>query len=337
MLMIRPIRESDSANFIALVYQMSIGMRSLPKNQDRLMQKIIQSVESFKKTTSLPQQEQYLFVLEETSTGQIAGTSSIWTAQAAYWEDYFYRRETHRSLCPWTGAAQEIDIFKIVLPKEDLSKIGSLYLHPAFRHHRIGPLLSLSRFLFAAGHPNRFFPTVIAELRGVIQADQTCPFWNGIGRHFCNVSFVELFNRLDLDDSMIPKILPTHPIYISLLPKDVQETIGAVHESTRGALRILLKEGFRLTNDIDLFDGGPKVEADLREIHTVKESRTVVLGQVKADPVEGMTYILSNDRLDFRACYGTMQIDADNQAILTHEVAAALNLTPGDTFRAILS
>lgn len=333
MLIIRPIRESDAGAFIELVYGMSLGMRSLPKNKERLMRKIKHSVDSFNKTSGVPEQERYLFVLEDTDTGQIPGTCAIWTAKGTYWNDQFYRIETSESSSPWTGGKHEIKTLNVVMPKEDLTENGSLYLDHAFRHHGVGELLSLSRFLFAAGHLNRFCPNIMAEMRGIILPDQTAPFWEGVGRHFCDVPFTEIMSRIDLDNSVISQILPRHPIYISLLPKEVQETIGAVHHSTAGALNMLLKEGFIMTNDIDLFDGGPKVKAKLSNLYTVKESRTYVLVKVTGDSIEGKTYILSNDRLDFRACYGTMQISSDGKATLTKEVADALRLAPGDSFR----
>lgn len=334
MLVIRPIKESDSAAFIELVHNMSLGMRSLPKNKQRLKQKIDLSIASFKKATAVPEQERYLFVLEETTTGQIAGTCAIWTAKGTYWKDQFYRIETTIVSCPWTKTPQEIKTLRVVMPQEDLSENGSLYLDHAFRHHGVGELLSLSRFLFAAGHLNRFFPKIIAEMRGIIHPDKTAPFWDGVGRHFCDTPFTEVMNRLDLDNTAISQILPTHPIYISLLPKEVQQVIGAVHDSTAGALAMLVKEGFKATQDIDLFDGGPKMEAHLPDLHTVKESQTILLGKV-SDKIEGKTYILCNDRLDFRACYGTMQVDSNGQAILVKEVAEALLLSPGDTFRSL--
>jgi arginine N-succinyltransferase len=337
MLIVRPIKESDASAFIELVYSMGLGMRSLPKSKPRLMQKIAQSIDSFKKAKTLPERERYIFVLEETLTGELAGTCSIWTAKATYWQERFYRIETSPSTCPWTGAVQEVKTLNVVLPQEDLSESGSLYLNPSFRHQGVGPLISLSRFLFAAGHLNRFFPKIVAELRGVIHPDQTAPFWDSIGRHFCDASFAEVMTHLDRDNSVIAKILPAYPIYISLLPQEVQQTIGTIHDSTSGALAMLMKEGFKMTNDIDLFDGGPKVEANLTDLHVVKESQMIVLGEVSMKSIEGVTCLFSNDLLDFRACYGTMQVKSNGEAILTKEVAVALNLAPGDSFRALLS
>ena len=250
MWIVRPIKESDTEAFCELVYGMTLGMRSLPKNKERLAQKITQSIHSFTKDGSLPEQELYLFVLEDTTTGQIFGTCAIWTAKGIYWQDQYYRIETIPSSCPWRGASKEIKALKVVSPREDLTEIGSLYLQPTLQHHGLGSLLSLSRFLFAAGHLHRFFSKVIAELRGVIYPNQTCPFWEGVGRHFCDIPFSELMARLDEDKSVIPLLLPSHPIYVALLPKEVQEVIEAINESTAGALKILSREGFAVTKEI---------------------------------------------------------------------------------------
>lgn len=333
MIIIRPIQDSDSEAFIDFVFQSTLGMRSLPKNRDRLLQKIANSQLSFSKNTSAPTQEIYLFILEDLSSKQIIGTSAIWTTKGTLSTDLFYRLETIPFSCPWQEAPKELKILKVVSPKEDITKIGSLYLHPSFQHHGLGSLLSLSRFLFMAGHPHLFFPTVIAELRGVIQKNQTSPFWNGLGRHFCNISFPELMSRLDQYKSIIPTLLPSHPIYVSLLSLDAQEAIGAVHESTIGALKMLTHEGFTSTRDIDLFDGGPKVSAKLPHIHTIKQSTTTTLGKISSDSLEGNLYIIANESLSFRACYGKIYIESSGEAVLTKEVAEALNLTVGAPFR----
>src|SRR5262249_3915841 len=137
---------------------------------------------------------------------------------------------------------KEIKVLKVVPNSPHASEICALYLQPTFRHSGQGRLLSLSRFLFIAAHRHRFRKKIVAEMRGYIDQRQNSPFWEGIGRHFCNLSFVEIMAQLEVDHQFIPEILPQFPIYISLLPKETQEVIGKIHESTKPAYQMLLQE-----------------------------------------------------------------------------------------------
>jgi arginine/ornithine N-succinyltransferase beta subunit len=53
------------------------------------------------------------------------------------------------------------------------------------------------------------------------------------------------------------------------------------------------------------------------------------------DPIDSLTYIISNNTLDFRAGLSPLQITAPDMAIVPFKMAQALNLNPGDSFRYI--
>ncbi len=57
--------------------------------------------------------------------------------------------------------------------------------------------------------------------------------------------------------------------------------IGKVHEKTLPALRLLEKEGFSCRGYVDIFDAGPTVECDVRNIESVRHSQrcTVTIGE----------------------------------------------------------
>lgn len=333
MMIIRPIRESDTDSFINLAFQATLGMRNLPKNKERLIKKIALSLNSFEKNVTAPDRELYLFVLEDLAAKQLAGVCALWTINGIHNEELFYHIETTASPCKWEEAPKEIKSLKVVCPKESITELGALYLHPSFHHQGLGPLLSLSRFLFTAAHPKRFFQKVTADLRGIIHHNQIAPFWDGVGRHFCNITFPELMSRLDQNPSVIPSLLPTYPIYISFLSGDTQKAIGAIHQATAGAWKMLDKEGFTLTNDIDLFDGGPRAVGTLSELHSIQTSKTTTLGRLTSTSISTDIFLLSNESLDFRCCFGKIQLERDGTALLEQETAEALNLKPGDPFR----
>ncbi|MCV5217436.1 arginine N-succinyltransferase, partial [Escherichia coli] len=70
----------------------------------------------------------------------------------------------------------------------------------------------------------------------------------------------------------IADLMPRLPIYINLLSQEAQAVIGQVHDITRPALKLLEREGFTNRGYVDIFDGGPTVECDLRNIDSVRHS-----------------------------------------------------------------
>ena len=77
MLVLRPIRNSDFAALKEVAIASGHGFTSLPVCDDLLEKKIQRAENSFNKSVSQPQDENYLFVLENTATGEIVGTTAI--------------------------------------------------------------------------------------------------------------------------------------------------------------------------------------------------------------------------------------------------------------------
>lgn len=332
MIIVRPIRRKDQDIFPEFSFESLLGMTHLPRNRDKLLDKIIHSEASFLQNIHEAGQEEYYFVLEDLTTGRIGGTCGI-LAQSAQSFHYCYRIETISMQNKHIPSPKEIKVLKVVANSPHSSEICALYLQPTFRHSGQGRLLSLSRFLFIAAHHQRFRKKMIAEMRGYINQGQISPFWENVGRHFCHLSFVEIMAQIDIDPSFIPEILPEFPIYISLLPKEAQEVIAKTHDSTKPAYQMLLQENFSFIQEIDIFEGGPILSAATSEIRSIQKSALIQI-DVTTDPlISEMEYILANERLDFRACFGKMQIVSKTQALINEEVANALLVAKGDKIR----
>ena len=71
------------------------------------------------------------------------------------------------------------------------------------------------------------------------------PFWDALGKHFFDVDFPNADYLSLVNKKFIADLMPKHPIYIPLLPKDAQDVIGKVHEQTEPALKLLEAEGLR--------------------------------------------------------------------------------------------
>jgi arginine N-succinyltransferase len=185
MMIIRPITANDTEAFIRIAFEASMGITSMPKNEEILLQKVELSLQSFAKDVKEAGNELYLFVLEDTQTNTIGGTCGI-VAKTTMSEPplYFYRIESMQQHPPFVPTAKEIPFMRIVRYYETPTEICSLYLSPNFRQKGQGRLLSLSRFLFMASFPERFDKMVFAEMRGYIDKNDASPFWEGIApRH----------------------------------------------------------------------------------------------------------------------------------------------------------
>jgi len=333
MLILRPIVKSDTEAFIDLAFKAGIGLTSLPKNRQILTQRISQSIESFSKEIQQPGNERYLFVLEDLKTNTIGGVCGIIAKENSKIPQYYYRIEqfTPKQVHP-SVPVHPIPILRTIHYYDAPSEICSLFLLPEFRHDHYGRLLSLGRFLFIGDNLHRFDPCLYAKMCGYFNEDKVSLFWEGIGRHFFDIDFDSLVHLTDEEEIDIGSILPTYPIYISLLPKQVQECIGKIHQETRPAINMLMQEGFQISDEMHVFDGGPILEIETKEVRSIKESILGKVIEISNRPIESQTYIVSNNRLDFRACFSTLQIQKNGISIPA-QTADALNVHLDDTIR----
>lgn len=332
MIIIRPISKKDRDIFVEFSFNSTLGIRNIPKDREKLETKIKISEQSLAKKVAKPGKEEYYFVLEDLSTGHVEGTCGIFASIDPN-STLAFRIQTIRSKSTHPTVHKETKILKLVPSPKPASEVCALYLQPTCRHHGQGRLLSLSRFLFIASHRNRFHNRMEAELRGYIDQHQVSPFWEAIGRHFCDLSFAELMTQIDQGKINLKDILPPYPVYLSLLPKEVQEIVGKTHESTQPALNMLLQEGFKLTNEVDALEGGPSLVVPTSRIRSVKNSRLI---QIKISPkslVDEPEYLVANTRTDFRACYGNIQLESEEQGIINSQVAEALQVKNGEMVR----
>lgn len=334
MLVIRPIRSGEGAPLEKLAMEAQLGITSLPKNRGLLEKKIEDSLQAFSKTSlHLPSNEKYLFVLEEIDTGNTAGICAIYSKTGVTEPLYFFRIETLVQESPSIPMPRELKLLIPTIRTNTPTEIGTLFLSKKYRKEGAGRLLSLSRFLFMACFPERFDKIVFAELRGFINEQNQSPFWNGIGAHFLNIEYADLIQLRNRDRSFIPAIMPKYPLYASLLDKDTQEAIGKVHPNTAPALAMLKKEGFSLTDLIEFFDGGPVIEADLKEIRSIKKSKTAYVSEIIENKIWPPSLIVSNHQLDFRACLANVEEIGNHEARLNKETAYALGVKIGDKIR----
>ncbi|PKG82562.1 arginine N-succinyltransferase [Colwellia sp. 75C3] len=336
MIIVRPIKKSDQKALYRIAVDSGHGFTSLPVNDQLLQQRINHAEESFAKEVTEAGNEGYLFVMEDTETGEVVGTSGIEAAVGL--DDAFY----HYHLGKVVHSSRELNIYNTVETLSlcndytGASEICTLFLSDSHRKNSNGRFLSRFRFLFIAEHKERFSDTIIAEMRGVSDDNGSSPFWNWLEEHFFSMDFPTADYLTGIGKKeFIAELMPKYPIYVNLLSKDAQDVINKVHPQTVPALRLLEAEGFARRGYVDIFDAGPTVESNINSIRTVNQSKRcqVIIGEVQSTD----NYIICNSKVaDFRATQAPLSLrDTANQVVISQDVADALMINEGDWVRLI--
>jgi len=330
MHVLRPIRETDLPGLVALARSIDGTLTTLPPDEAFLRDRIDESLRAFSPWVKKPGGEVYLFVLVDRDTDEIVGTSGIAARVGGFEPFYSYEIRTEHHEHKPLAISKDVRVLHLKQEHRGPTEIGSLFLRADRRRGGLGRLLSLARFLFIDAYPKRFDTTVIAEMRGYVDQSGRSPFWEAVGRQFFDFDYytADVLSGLG-NKAFIADLMPRYPIYIPLLPPDVQAVIGQVHHDTQPALALLQGEGFAATDEVDIFDAGPQVRATVADIRTIRERRTASIIDVAPSTANNSSHLLANDRLDFRACLGSIAPHRLG-VMLPGDCLAALALNVGD-------
>ena len=334
MLVIRSIQSADLDALLDMASQVGSGMTTLKPDRKMLGDRVAIAVASFNETIA-PEERDYMFVLEDTQLGRVAGICAIKSAVGLTEPFYNYRIGT------LVHSSRELDVFsrmETLYLSNDLTgatELCSLFLHPDYRSGNNGKWLSKSRFLFIAQFKALFTEKIIAEMRGYQAEDGSSPFYEGLGRHFFKMDFDHVDDLTALGKkSFIAELMPRQPLYVAYLPEDAQAVIGKVHKSTLPARKLLEQEGMHFEGYVDIFDAGPVLQGRVGELRAVRES-------VQAIAVEGVhddgavPVLVSNTQLgDFRMIVAK-SIPGAARVALTAAEMALLRVQPGGAVRTL--
>ena len=214
----------------------------------------------------------YVFVMEDLTKGVLVGTSAIYSKVGGFEPFYSYEIKTSVHESSELEVRKEVQALHLREEHDGPTEIGSLFLAPDYWGNGHGKLLSLSRFLFISQFPCRFEKEIVAEMRGVVGKNGKSPLWSALGSHFFQIEFPKAETLTSESKKFIADLMPRHPIYIPLLPQEAQDVIGEVHRNTRPARAMLEKEGFVFDNFVDIFDGGPTLNASTNKIRVVNQN-----------------------------------------------------------------
>lgn len=271
MILIREIEKKD-ISYLSKVSQ-TPGFINIPNDDDLLTEKIQTSIDSFKsKTPGL--RGKYVFVAEDLENKQVIGTSMVAGQHGTEESPHFYFEvgvEKKYSKTINTGFIH--GTLKLEQMTDGPSELGGLILDEEFRKHeaKIGRQLSFVRFLYMAMHPERFKERVIAELLPPLNKKGQSPLWEAVGRRFTNMDYWEADRLCQKNKEFILALFPRTKIYTSFLPAEARNSIGKVSKDTEPVLKMLTRIGFKYTDQVDPFDGGPHLWASVQELMPIQK------------------------------------------------------------------
>ncbi len=334
MMIIRPISAKDHDALWHIANKTGPGFTSLQPNKKAVSEKLSWALNSLVETP--PEEALYLFVLEDTKTGQVVGISGIESAVGLSAPWYNYKVSAHVHASRELDVYSRLDTLNLCNDHTGYSELCTLFLDQEYRHSQNGHLLSKSRLLFLAAHPDRFSESIIAEMRGYSDAQGQSPFWEGLGRHFFAMDYEKADQQVSQGKAFIAELMPRHPIYVNLLPEGAQSAIGNTHDNTIAARKILESEGFRYTGYVDIFDAGPLLETRVEDIRAVRDSRLYKVRIQEATTTDSTPWLIASDKLnDFRCGLGNLSFEGLEYACMTREQAEALKVEEGEYVRMV--
>ena len=274
MFLIRQATLEDLPTLLKLAKM--VHFLNLPADRDIIATKINRSRLSFAERQDDPRHRQFMFVLEDSETGNVIGTSAaISCISWKGWPHVFLEVKKRHFYSNDLQQGQSHVTLEFGTDESGPSEVGGLILAPGYRGHKekLGSLLSLIRFHFIGLHKKWFAQRILAELMGPVTPDSRTLLWEYLGRRFINLSYQEADLFCQHSKEFMTNLWPRGEIFASILPPDARALIGKVGEETLAAKGMLDRQHFHVTTHVDPFDGGPYLEADRDSIPMVRDTK----------------------------------------------------------------
>jgi arginine N-succinyltransferase len=334
MYVVRPVELGDIAALESLAAVTMPGVHTLPKTREKIAQAVERSIASFSAQVDIPSEESYLFVLESLATRRICGTAAIFASAGSNGTYFSFRNDVIQQVSRDLNISHSVHALTLCSELTAYSQLSSFYVNEEAQHGPEAALLSRSRLLFAVRAPQRFGDRFFVPLAGVTDDKGGSPFWDALGRKFFKMDFLDAERVIGgaRNRTLIVELMPHYPVYVPLLPGDAQAAMGQIHPSGELAFNLLTSEGFEADEYIDIFDGGPILQAHKHSLRTFTSS--MQLRVENAVPARGgdVTYaVAAGAGQNFRAVTIRGQaLEGGDSVGLSAEVQDVLRVSPGD-------
>jgi arginine N-succinyltransferase len=307
MILLREVQERDLP---ALEQFAQIpGFINLPNDRDLLLQMIRRSQASFNDTIENKSEAKYVFAAEDLDTGQVIGTSMIAAQHGTPESPHFYFEiGTEEKFSHTINTGFIHGTLKLKFDSNGPSEIGGLVLSPDYRNSeaKLGRQISFVRFLFLGLNRQRFRKKILAELLPPLNKKGQSPLWEAVGRRFTNMDYWEADQLCQKNKEFIFSLFPSGKVYTTFLSAEARNAVGKVGKQTEPVYHMLTKLGFKYKNQVDPFDGGPHLWANVDDLLPIKRMKQGLLQNRTQDGPSvvfdsGLLTSVGSDKGKFRA------------------------------------
>jgi arginine N-succinyltransferase len=336
MYVVRPVELADIDALEAITAVAMPGVHTLPRTREKIAAFVDCSMASFASHVDIPSEESYLFVLEDLREKRVIGIAAIHASAGSNGTYFAFRNDVIQQVSRDLNISHSVHALTMCSELTAYSQLSGFYLRNRDSAGIEAALLSRSRLLFAVLAPHRFGDRFFVPLAGVTNAEGQSPFWNALGRKFFKMDFLDAERVIGgaRNRTLIVELMPHYPVYVPLLPGDAQAVMGQIHPSGQLAFNLLTQEGFEADEYIDIFDGGPILQAHRHALRSFTEAqlRCVASSEQPPDAPESLVqYAIASNERDFRAItLACPPLEHAQVVCLPREAQAALRVTPGE-------
>ncbi|HEY0065472.1 MAG TPA: arginine N-succinyltransferase [Telluria sp.] len=336
MFVVRPVELTDIDALEKLAAATMPGVHTLPRTREKIAASVERSIASFAAHVDIPSEESYLFVLEQQATGAIVGTAAIFASAGSNGTYFSFRNDVIQQVSRDLNISHSVHALTLCSELTAYSQLSGFYVTNKTSAGLEAGLLSRARLLFAVLAPHRFGDRFFVPLAGITDKNGQSPFWEALGRKFFKMDFLDAERVIGgaRNRTLIVELMPHYPVYVPLLPGDAQAAMGQIHSDGELAFNLLTEEGFEADDYIDIFDGGPILQAHKNGLRSFSGS---MLRRVEnAEPGNSadmmVTYaVAASNEQNFRAItVSCPSLDAGDAVFLPQDAQDALMVAPGD-------
>jgi arginine N-succinyltransferase len=263
MYVVRPVETTDVGALETLLATSTPGVHTLPRTREKIAAFVERSIASFAAHVDIPSEESYLFVLEDSTTRELIGTAAIHASAGSNGTYFAFRNDVIQQVSRDLNISHSVHALTLCSELTAYSQLSGFYMRRRDDAGREAALLSRARLLYAVLAPHRFGDRFFVPLAGVTDEDGQSPFWDALGRKFFKMDFLDAERIIGgaRNRTLIVELMPHYPVYVPLLPGDAQAAMGQIHPNGQLAFDLLTEEGFEADEYIDIFDGGPILQA----------------------------------------------------------------------------
>lgn len=340
MYVVRPVEAADAGALETLLAASMPGVHTLPRTRDRIAAFVERSIASFAAHVDIPSEESYMFVLEDLETHELVGTAAIHASAGSNGTYFAFRNDVIQQVSRDLNISHSVHALTLCSELTAYSQLSGFFISDSVRDRdqavHEAALLSRARLLYAVLAPHRFGDRFFVPLAGVTDDDGQSPFWDALGRKFFKMDFLDAERTIGgaRNRTLIVELMPHYPVYVPLLPGPAQAVMGQIHPSGELAFNLLTEEGFEADEYIDIFDGGPILQAHKNALRSFSGSmvrRVAAQAPSPGAPDALVSYAVASSERNFRAIVVSCDPAESGETIcLPPWAQQALRVAPGE-------